>query len=212
MTLKNTADRWGPVSQAFHWIIVLLILCLAIVGLTMGELPKTPKYFWVYTAHKSTGLLVLALVIARLGWRWYAGKPEPVPGTPTWQERIATVTHWLLYGLILLMPVSGWLYDSASGLRPFRWYGLFDVPKLSPPDESLRNLSHEVHEWGFWVLLALVVAHAGAAFYHHFFQRDATLTRMLPRRSSPRADNNALADNDSASLLATKPEEPPHVR
>ena len=190
MTLKNTADRWGPVSQAFHWIIVLLILVLAIVGLTMGELPKTPKYFWVYTAHKSTGLLVLALVIARLGWRWYAGKPEPVPGTPGWQERIATVTHWLLYALILLMPVSGWLYDSASGLRPFRWYGLFDVPKLSPPDEALRDLSHEVHEWGFWVLLALVVAHAGAAFYHHYFQRDATLTRMLPRRSSPRADNN----------------------
>ena len=199
MTLKNTADRWGPVSQAFHWIIVLLILCLAIVGLTMGELPKTPKYFWVYTMHKSTGLLVLALVIARLGWRWYAGKPEPVPGTPTWQERIATVTHWLLYGLILLMPVSGWLYDSASGLRPFRWYGLFDVPKLSPPDQALRNLSHEVHEWGFWVLLALVVAHAGAAFYHHYFQRDATLIRMLPRRSS------AIADNDPASPSSKKP-------
>ncbi len=189
MTLKNTADRWGPVSQAFHWIIMLLIVVLAIVGLSMGELPKTPKYFWVYTMHKSTGLLVLALVIARLGWRFYAGTPEPVPGTPTWQERIATVTHWLLYGLILLMPISGWLYDSASGLRPFRWYGLFDVPKLSPPDEALRQLSHEAHEWGFWVLLALVAAHAGAAFYHHYFQHDATLTRMLPRRSSARADN-----------------------
>ena len=205
MTLKNTADRWGPVSQAFHWIIVLLILGLAIVGLTMGELPKTPKYFWVYTAHKSTGLLVLALVIARLGWRLYAGKPEPVPGTPTWQERIASVTHWLLYGLILLMPISGWLYDSASGLRPFRWYGLFDVPKLSPPDEALRNLAHEAHEWGFWVLLALVVAHAGAAFYHHFFQRDATLVRMLPRRSL------AKADNEPAAPSPAKPEEPPHV-
>jgi cytochrome b561 len=211
MTLKNTADRWGPVSQAFHWTIVLLILGLAIVGLTMGELPKTPKYFWVYTAHKSTGLLVLALVIARLGWRLYAGKPEPVPGIPTWQERIAAVTHWLLYGLILAMPISGWLYDSASGLRPFRWYGLFDVPKLSPPDESLRRLAHEAHEWGFWVLLALVAAHAGAAFYHHYFQGDATLTRMLPRRSSPGADNNPLPDNDPAFPPATKPEEPPHV-
>jgi cytochrome b561 len=211
MSLKNTADRWGPISQAFHWIIVILILGLAIVGLTMGELPKTPKYFWVYTAHKSTGLLVLALVIARLGWRLYAGKPEPVPGTPTWQERIATVTHWLLYGLILLMPVSGWLYDSASGLRPFRWYGLFEVPKLSPPDEALRNLSHEVHEWGFWVLAALVCAHAGAAFYHHFFQRDATLVRMLPRGSSARADNSPLVDDDPASPPPTKPEEPSHV-
>ena len=51
MTLKNTAECWGPVSQAFHWLIVLLLLSLAIVGLTMGELPRTPKYFWVYTAH-----------------------------------------------------------------------------------------------------------------------------------------------------------------
>ncbi len=205
MTLKNTADRWGPVSQAFHWLIMLLILGLAIVGLTMGELPRTPKYFWVYTAHKSFGITVLALVIARLAWRLYAGKPAPVPGTPTWQERIANVTHWLLYALILAMPISGWLYDSASGLRPFRWFGLFDVPKLSPPDESLRSLSHGVHEWGFWVLVALVVAHAGAAFYHHYFQRDATLIRMLPQRS-PR-----MADNTAPAPIATKTEEPPHV-
>ena len=184
---------------------MLLILGLAIVGLTMGELPKTPKYFWVYTAHKSTGITVLVLVIARLAWRLYAGRPEPVPGTPTWQERIAGITHWLLYALILAMPLSGWLYDSASGLRPFRWFGLFDVPKLSPPDESLRNLAHDVHEWGFWVLVALVCMHAGAAFYHHFFQRDATLLRMLPRRS-PRP-----VDTAPAIPIETKGEEYPHV-
>lgn len=189
MTLKNTADRWGPVSQAFHWIIMLLILGLAIVGLTMGELPKTPKYFWVFTAHKSIGITVLVLVLARLAWRLYAGRPDPVPGTPGWQERIASVTHWLLYALILLMPISGWLYDSASGLRPFRWFGLFDMPKLVPPDEGLRGLAHEVHEWGFWVLAALVCAHAGAALYHHYFQRDATLLRMLPGRSPRIGDN-----------------------
>lgn len=212
MTLKNTADRWGPVSQIFHWLIVLLILDMAIVGLTMGELPKTPKYFWVYTAHKSTGITVLALVLARLAWRLYAGKPEPVPGTPTWQERIANVTHWLLYALILVMPISGWLYDSASGLRPFRWFGLFDMPKLSPPDETLRNLSHEVHELGFWVLVALVAAHAGAAFYHHYFQRDATLLRMLPQRSPRRVDNTPVTPASiSPASISNPPEEPPHV-
>ncbi|MEO6104628.1 MAG: cytochrome b/b6 domain-containing protein, partial [Pseudoxanthomonas sp.] len=102
----------------------------------------------------------------------------------------ATVTHWLLYALILVMPISGWLYDSASGLRPFRWFGLFDMPKLVAPNQALRGLSHEIHEWGFWVLAALVCAHAGAAFYHHFFQRDATLARMLPLRS-PRVGDNA---------------------
>lgn len=181
MSLHNSADRWGGVSQTLHWLIALLILLLGIVGLTMGELPKTPKYFWVYTAHKSLGLSVLALVIARLAWRLYAGAPQPVAGTPRWQEKIASATHWLLYVLVFAMPLSGWLYDSASGLRPFRWFGQFEVPKLSAPDEGVRAVAHFLHEWGFWLLIAVVLAHAGAAFYHHLFQRDATLARMLPR-------------------------------
>src|SRR3546814_13364261 len=95
----------------------------------MGELPKTPKYFWVYTMHKSTGITVLALVLVRIAWRLYAGTPKPVAGTPTWQLRIASITHFLLYALLLAMPLSGWLYDSASGLRPFHWYGLVDMPR-----------------------------------------------------------------------------------
>ncbi|WP_295923578.1 cytochrome b [uncultured Xanthomonas sp.] len=181
MSARNTPDRWGSVSQTLHWLIAALILLLGVVGLSMGELPKTPKYFWVYTAHKSLGLTVLALVIVRLGWRLYAGAPKPVPGTPGWQERIADATHALLYVMIFAIPLSGWLYDSASGLRPFRWFGLVAVPKLSAPNEHLRDLSHTVHEWGFWLLIAVVLAHAGAAFYHHLFQRDATLARMLPR-------------------------------
>lgn len=182
MTLKNTAERWGAVSQTFHWLIVLLLLTLAIVGLTMDELPKTPKYFWVYTAHKSLGLTVLALALLRLAWRLYAGAPPPVPGTPRWQQRIASLTHWLLYALIFAMPLSGWLYDSSSGLRPFYWFGLVEVPKLAAPNESLADWSHDVHETLFLVIVALVTVHAAAAFYHHLFLRDVTLRRMLPGR------------------------------
>ena len=186
MTWKNSEDSWGSVSQLLHWLIVLLILMLAIVGLTMGELPKTPKYFWVYTMHKSIGITVLTLVLVRIGWRLYAGAPKPVPGTPKWQERIAALTHWLLYALLLAMPLSGWLYDSASGLRPFRWFGLWEMPKLVAPNESIRDLSHDAHESLFWVLVALVVLHAAAAFHHHIFRNDATLVRMLPRRRKPK--------------------------
>ncbi|MBN8769461.1 MAG: cytochrome b [Stenotrophomonas nitritireducens] len=181
MSLKNTPDRWGSVSKSLHWLIALLILALGIVGLLMGELPKTPKYFWVYTAHKSIGITVLVLVALRLAWRLYAGAPRPVPGTPTWQERIAEATHWLLYALMFAIPLSGWLYDSASGLRPFKLFGLFEMPKLVAPSEASAQVSHAIHEWGFWLLILVVLAHAGAALYHHLHQRDATLARMLPQ-------------------------------
>ena len=181
MTAKNTPAAWGSVSQILHWLIALLILALGVVGLTMGELPKTPKYFWVYTAHKSIGITVLALVVLRLAWRLYAGAPRPVPGTPGWQERVASATHWLLYAMMLAIPLSGWLYDSASGLRPFKLFGLLEMPKLVAPDEGAAQLSHALHEWGFWLLILVVLAHAGAALYHHIQQRDATLVRMLPQ-------------------------------
>jgi cytochrome b561 len=182
MTLKNTSERWGGVSQLLHWTIAVLILSIGAIGLVMGELPRSPKWFWVYTAHKSLGLTVLALVLVRIGWRLYAGAPVPVAGTPRWQARLASLTHGAIYALILAMPLSGWLYDSASGLRPLRWFGLAEVPKISPPSETVADAAHGAHEWLFWLLIALVLAHAGAALYHHFIQRDATLARMLPRR------------------------------
>src|SRR5690606_5595353 len=113
MTLKNTPERWGAVSQAFHWLVVLLILALATVLLVMDELPRTSNDFWVYTAQKWLGITVLALMLLRLAWRLYAGAAPPRPGTPRWQRAVASATHWALYVLALAMPLSGWLYDSA---------------------------------------------------------------------------------------------------
>lgn len=191
MSLKNSTDRWGGISQLLHWTIAILIVLIGIVGLVMGELPRSPKYFWVYTAHKSLGLTVLALVLVRIGWRLYAGAPRPVPGTPRLQALLASATHGAIYLLILALPLSGWIYDSANALRPFRWFGLVEVPKLVAPDEALAASAHGAHEWLFWLLMALVAGHAGAALYHHFIQRDATLARMLPRRwitASPAKD------------------------
>lgn len=175
-------ERWGGVSQFLHWTIAVLILLIGAVGLVMGDLPRSPRWFWVYAAHKSLGLTVLALVVVRLGWRLYAGAPPPVPGTPRWQARLASAVHVLLYAMVLAMPLSGWLYDSASGLRPLRWFGQVEVPKLVAPDTAVAGAAHGAHEWLFWLLVLLVLAHAGAALYHHFVRHDATLARMLPRR------------------------------
>lgn len=179
MTLKNTADRWGAVSQSLHWLVVLLIATIAVIGLTMTDMSNGPSKIKIYALHKSLGLTLLTLVVLRLLWRIYAGAPKPVEGTPHWQERIASLTHWALYVLMFALPISGWVFNSSSGY-PLQYFGLFNLPKIAPRGEDLAQLSHQVHEYGFWLLLALVVAHAGAAFYHHLFQHDDTLKRMLP--------------------------------
>lgn len=180
MTLKNTETDWGWVSKLLHWLIVLLILGLGVVGLIMVEMRNSPDKIQVYALHKSFGLTVLALAALRMLWRWYAGAPAPVPGTPRWQEKTASMTHWAMYVLLFAIPVSGWLFNSVSGF-PLRWFGLFRVPALVGKNRDLRELTAEVHEWLFWLLVVVVLAHAAAALYHHLFQRDATLARMLPR-------------------------------
>jgi cytochrome b561 len=186
MQLRNTPDRWGPVSKLLHWAIVLLIAWLAWLGLTMVDMPPTPAKINAYALHKSLGLTLLGLVAIRLAWRLFAGAPEAVAGTPGWQERIARITHAALYVLMFAMPLSGWLFNSASGY-PLQWFKRFNLPSIASRNEGLADLAIGVHEYGFWLLILLVLAHAGAAFYHHIFQGDDTLRRMLPSLRS-RAD------------------------
>lgn len=179
--LKNPADRWGPVSQLLHWLIALLVVVMATIGLLMVDMPNTPRKIEIYALHKSLGLTVLALATLRLAWRIHAGRPDAVTGTPRWQARVATLTHGALYALVFAMPLSGWLFNSAAGY-PLHWFGLFNLPAIASFDRELRDLAGSLHEAGFWLLLTLVILHAGAAFYHHVFLHDPTLTRMLPRR------------------------------
>ena len=180
MTLKNPEDRWGHVSQLLHWSIVVLIVVLGYLGLTMTDLANSPDKIRLYALHKSLGLTLLALVLLRLFWRVYAGAPRPLPGSPAWQERIATLTHFALYVLLLAIPISGWIFNSATGF-PLQWFGMINLPAIAGRDAGLRELSATWHEWLFWALVLLALVHAAAAIYHHLFQHDATLARMLPR-------------------------------
>lgn len=181
MILKNSADRWGPVSQSLHWLIVLLIIVQGSVGVTMDELRNGPDKIQVYALHKSFGLTILGLVTLRLLWRWFAGTPRPLPGTPGWQQRSASLTHWALYALLFAMPISGWVLNSAAGF-PLQWFGLVNLPDIVGENHDLHETAKELHAVMFWILVMLAVVHAVGAFYHHLFQRDATLARMLPRR------------------------------
>lgn len=198
MTLKNTAARWGVVSQGLHWISVLLIVSIATIGLTMGEMAASPLKIRVYALHKSLGLTLLAIVVLRLAWRAYAGASPPVPGTPRWQRVAAHVSHWGLYALMLGMPLIGWWLNSSAGY-PLQWFGLFNLPKVAATDEARSALATSLHVAGFWLLALLVITHAGAALFHHFVQRDVTLLRMLPGRRARDATRSLAMESPDAT-------------
>lgn len=178
-------DRWGSVSQAFHWISVLLLVAIATIGLTMEDLPNTPDKIRVYALHKSLGLTLLAVVVLRLLWRWTRPVPADVPGLSPWVRRAAAGVHGGLYAMMLAMPLTGWLLNSAEGF-PLQWFTLFNLPPLAAESEALADFAEDLHENGFWILVALAAGHVLAALYHHFFLGDGTLHRMLPgRRRTP---------------------------
>lgn len=174
--IRNSPQAWGRISIALHWLTAALILGLAVVGLIMTELPTSPLKLQVYALHKSFGLTVLALTALRLLWRLLAGSPHALPGARL-QLLAAKAVHVMLYALLFAMPLSGWLYNSASGF-PLRWFGM-PLPRLfTGYNPALKQLAHELHETGFYLLAALLVVHAGAALFHHYIKKDHTLNRM----------------------------------
>lgn len=204
LPIRNTADRWGMVTITLHWLTVIAVVGLCVVGLLMQELPSGRFKLDVFALHKSFGLTVLALTVLRLLWRLVAGTPTPEP-MPRLQVFAANASHALLYGLLLAMPLSGWLYNSASGF-PLRWFGQFALPKLAGRDRDVAEFAVETHETLFLVLIALVTVHAGAALLHHYFFRDRTLQRMLPMVGPPPAKPGT---GTSTVAAASAPAEPP---
>lgn len=184
MPIRNTTERWGWVSICIHWLTVVMVLSLIVVGLVMQEMANSPTKIEVYALHKSFGLTVLTLTVLRLLWRLVAGTPAAAAGVPRWQVLAAQASHAALYVILLAMPLSGWLYNSASGF-PLKWFGLFGLPKLSGYDPDVKAFALAMHEWLFIALAVIVTVHAAAALKHHYFDRDATLSRMLPGLPPP---------------------------
>ena len=190
MPMRNSRERWGAISIGLHWLTFLLVLSLAVIGLLMTDMRTSPAKIQVYSLHKSLGLTVLALTALRLFWLFTAPRPDRLDGTPGWQHLTARLTHLGLYALLLLVPFSGWWFNSASGF-PLRWFGLFAVPRLGAFDPLVKASAKQTHETLFWILASIIAVHAAAALWHHYRMRDPTLRRMLPlwrnQRQEPRA-------------------------
>ena len=176
--MGEARDYWGRSSIALHWLTFALVLALAIIGLSMVGMPTGVLKLKVYALHKSLGLTVLALTALRLLWRLFERRP-PLLAAPRWQNALAVLTHYGLYALLLLVPFSGWWFNSTAGF-PLKWFGLVKLPPLGEFDRALKQQARDTHEFLFWLLAATVALHAAAALWHHYRVRDRTLARMLP--------------------------------
>jgi cytochrome b561 len=172
---------------ALHWLAGILILCGFTLGVSLKDLPISPQTLRLYGYHKWIGISVFLLAVARLAWRWAYPAPHPVP-MPEWQRRAAAATHALLYAFMLVIPLSGWIYSSATGVEVV-YLGLVPLPDLVPKDKALASVLKAVHVTLNYALLALVTVHAGAALKHHWIDRDDVLRRMLPFLRRPQRDS-----------------------
>lgn len=184
-TAANTTEpgeagalRYAKVAIWLHWLIGLAVL--ANIGLAMltEDMPRE-AHRAAMGVHKALGIAILALTILRIVWR-IGHKPPPLPsGTPAWQRPLSKAVHFLFYLLLILLPLSGWVWMSAAD-RPIDFFGLFQVPGIVGPNKSLADTMHERHELLGLTMLGLATLHILAALKHQFIDRTGLIGRMNP--------------------------------
>jgi cytochrome b561 len=182
-----SATRYTRTAVVLHWLIAVLILCNVVLALSVDHLPDD----WsrpIIDAHKSTGITILGLVLLRILWR-VAHPPPRLPANYARWERVgAALAHGALYALMLLLPISGWMHDSAwkdASTHPMTLYGLVPWPRIGwieaiepATKESLHTLFGTFHTAFGYVLYALLALHIGGALKHQWLDRERELQRM----------------------------------
>jgi len=179
MYWKNTTTRYGLVSRTLHWLMALMFLGLFVTGLYMTSLNYMhPWYKTLFDMHKSFGVLFLQLLLLRLFWHFYNPRPAFAASLKTWEKFIAGVTHSLLYGLLLLIPLSGYVISTANGdaIEVFGWY---EIPAILSKNSERGDIAGVIHLALAIITMGLVILHSLAALKHHFLDKDETLLKML---------------------------------
>lgn len=174
------AARYTRVAIWLHWLIAALLIGNLLVGLYHDSFGR-PAAAWLMWFHKATGLVVLALTVARLAWRLGHRPPAFDPVLKRWERGLAHAIHWLFYAMLIAIPLSGWLVASTGG-RPFTsFFGLFDVPPLPVArSEESHELFEEVHELLGKAMIGLVLLHVAGAVKHHLEGHRHLIGRMAP--------------------------------
>lgn len=175
--------RFGRVQRWLHWAMAALILVAIALGATTAYFPAghQPRQ-GLLEVHKSLGFTILALLIVRAIWRLVAGEPRYRTPLGPLNHLASRAGHLMLYGLMLFMPVTGYLYSAAGGYS-LPWFGLFRWPRLLPHDEEVAAWGKLLHDRGAWIIAAMVVGHLAAVAWHQWIKRDDVLSRMTRPRA-----------------------------
>ncbi len=188
-------DRYTPAAMLLHWVIAALILGNIVLIYTTNQLAPAAREGLI-NIHMSIGLTVLGLVLLRILWR-LSHRPPALPAAyAPWERRAALAVHAAFYVVLLVLPLSGWMHDSAwkeAPANPYYWFGLFQVRRIAWIQDlapALKEVWHtrflSLHVWSGYVLYALLCAHVLGVLKHHLLDRQPELQRMMPglRRTS----------------------------
>lgn len=183
--VRDLPSRYGLVAMTLHWVIAAAIIANLALALIADDLPRAERMAMMWW-HKSIGLAVLVLSVARVAWRWVNPVPPPPPGLKPIQRISGTALHHLFYMMIVLIPLAGWLMVSLFSPGT-SFFGLFDWPAFPGLYGMTREAAHPYHEvfetvhiWLGWALIGLIPLHVAAGLYHHLILKDNVLLRMLP--------------------------------
>ncbi|WP_284447397.1 cytochrome b [Fluviibacter phosphoraccumulans] len=176
MTAQYTAT-----AKLLHWIMAIALIALLALGFYMHDLPFSPMKLKLYSWHKWAGVCLFLLVFVRVAWR-ITHRPPTLPEHMKSMERIiAHGGHHMLYLLMIVIPLSGWLMSSAKGFQTVL-FGVLPLPDLLEKNEALGGLLQQLHMGLNLFFAAVVIGHVAAALKHHFVNKDDVLRRMLPAK------------------------------
>jgi cytochrome b561 len=174
----SAGPAYSVTARVLHWVVAALVLFMVPVGIIIANEWGGPVQQPLYDLHKSVGVLLLPLVLARLLYR-LTHPPMPLPADiPALQQFAAHATHWALYGLLIVQPVVGLIATSAYP-APLPMFGLFELPPVWPENRPLSERLFALHRWMGIAIAVVAAMHIGAALHHHFVRRDRILMRMV---------------------------------
>ncbi len=174
----NGRLHYGTTAKVFHWLIVLLLAIQYPIGWLMPDIHRGMQPGRPMNLHVSLGLVILALIVLRFAWR-LTHPVAPESSLPSWQRVSSEGIHWLLYLLVFLTTLTGWMFASMRGWS-LSFFGLFPLPMLTSATSSLAKSIGPWHETFEWALVVVIGIHVAAALVHVLVYRDRIMQRMLP--------------------------------